>query len=193
MGAVVYSPWSVTTLRKQRGKLVGMGVHVCAKNSFAVGNVIDMVLMSSVSVTVEYARHIVDYEVVRTSCWAARVYLHAWIYIYIYILYMPRTEFRQLPFSFREGSEAALLGHVTEHRGGPAEQGRASRGLRQSTGERARALGEPQGALHRAHLQKPVRAQGSPLGLDYSYLALVRVLRSPSRPTRYAWTRLVQR
>lgn len=45
-----------------------------------MGNVIDMVQIPSLSVTVEYARHIVDYEVVRTSCWAARLYLHARMY-----------------------------------------------------------------------------------------------------------------
>ena len=43
----------------------------------------------------------------------------------IYILYTPRTVLRPLPFSFGKGSEAALIVHVTEHRGGPAEHGRA--------------------------------------------------------------------
>jgi hypothetical protein len=39
-------------------------------------------------------------------------------------------------------------------------------------GERARALGEPQGALPDAPSQKPVRAQGSPLAFGYSYPAV---------------------
>jgi hypothetical protein len=56
-----------------------------------------------------------------------RVYMythtHTHKYIYIYIYYIPRTLFYPLPLSFRKGSEAALIGHMTEHRGGPAEHG----------------------------------------------------------------------
>jgi hypothetical protein len=56
-----------------------------------------------------------------------------------------------LPFSFRKGSEAALISHVREHRGRPAEHGRVSRRARQSTGRRRGSTpntgGELQGAL----------------------------------------------
>ena len=50
---------------------------------------------------------------------------------------MPSTVLCPFPFSFRKRSAAALLGHVTEHRGGPAEHGRASGEPQQSTGESA--------------------------------------------------------
>jgi hypothetical protein len=54
------------------------------------------------------------------------------MHVYIYILYIPRTVLYPLPSSFRKGSEAALIWHVTEHRGGMAEP-------RGATGERAGA------------------------------------------------------
>jgi hypothetical protein len=76
---------------------------------------------------------------------------------------MPRTVLCPLLYSFRKGSEAALIAHVTEHRGGPAELGRVSQEPRKRTGERAWALGELQGALPDAHSQKLVRAQVGPL------------------------------
>src|SRR5437016_3093053 len=37
--------------------------------------------------------------------------------VYIYILYIPRTVLHSLPFSFRKGTEAALIAHVTERWG----------------------------------------------------------------------------
>ena len=46
-------------------------------------------------------------------------------YIYIYILYMPRTCVHELPFSIGKGSMAALKGAPREHRGSRSEQGRA--------------------------------------------------------------------
>jgi hypothetical protein len=55
-------------------------------------------------------------------------------------LYIPRTVLYPLPFSFRKGSEAALIGHVTERRGATAE-------YRGALEEHGRVLDEPHGAL----------------------------------------------
>lgn len=55
-------------------------------------------------------------------------------------LYIPRTVLHSLLFSFRKGSEAALIGHVTERRGSHGRGGGAP-------GEHARTLGEPYRAL----------------------------------------------
>ena len=57
-------------------------------------------------------------------------------HIYIYILYMPRTCVRRLPFSIGEGSRAALKGAPREHRGSRSEHKGARRrntGAREST------------------------------------------------------------
>jgi hypothetical protein len=75
---------------------------------------------------------------------------------------MPRTVLDPFPFSFRKGSEAALLRRVTEHREIPAEPGRASWEPQPSTGESARAPGEPQGALRQFGLR------GFPLGPEHA-------------------------
>ena len=45
-----------------------------------------------------------------------------YIYIYIYTRTMPYLS----PFLFKKGSEAALIGHVTKHRGRPTEHRSAS-------------------------------------------------------------------
>lgn len=76
------------------------------------------------------------------------------------MLYSPRTVLYPLAFSFRKGSEAALLGPVAQRPGG-----RVSGEPRQSTEERARAPGQPlRGALSGARSQKPFRAQEVPFG-----------------------------
>ena len=54
------------------------------------------------------------------------------IYIYIYILYMPRTCVRGLPFSFGKRSMAALKGAPSEHQGSKGEHERAAREQRGS-------------------------------------------------------------
>jgi hypothetical protein len=68
--------------------------------------------------------------------------------VYIYILYTPRTILHPLFFSFGKGSEAALIGHVTEHRGTPGRARVSVEGASAeyggAPGEHARALGEPQ-------------------------------------------------
>jgi len=69
-------------------------------------------------------------------------------YIYIYIIY-PELCLVHFLFLFKKGSEAALIRHVTEHRGRPAEHSLegATAEYGGAPGEHARALGEPRGAL----------------------------------------------
>ena len=66
-----------------------------------------------------------------------------------------------LPSSFRNGSEAAVIGHLTEHRGDPWEHGRISSGSGQSTGER----------FLRSIRKSLFGLKGSYLGLGFIYLS----------------------
>jgi hypothetical protein len=77
-------------------------------------------------------------------------------------LHIPRSVLHSLPFSFQERER----GRFNRTRDGASGEPRQSRGG--APGEHARALGEPHGALSDANPQKPVRAQGAPLGLGYS-------------------------
>ena len=51
----------------------------------------------------------------------------------MYITYTLHLWFIHEPFSFRKGSEAALIGHVTERREEPRQSRGSARGARPST------------------------------------------------------------
>ena len=54
------------------------------------------------------------------NCRRRRRRLNEWIYIYI--LYIPRTKDHVFPFSFRKGSMAAFISHVSEAARAAGEQ-----------------------------------------------------------------------
>ena len=84
---------------------------------------------------------------------------------------MPRAVLRPLPFSFRKGSQVALITHVTEYGERPAEHGGASRERRQSTGEPRGSTPEYR-ASHRGRWPDATVIRKSQFGLGGPLLAL---------------------
>jgi hypothetical protein len=89
--------------------------------------------------------------------------------MYIYTLYIPRTVLHSLPFSFRKGSEAALIGHVTERRD-------AWPSMEEHRGSAPEHWASHMERCPDANPQKPVRAPVAPFGpqLQLSAVPLIR-------------------